>query len=341
MKRSINGWLFLIAVTMLALPIISLAQTEPNVWQGLVEALPEGKIGMWTIGQTPFEASVETVFDETNGLIELGSCVTVTYNLVAGVNQVVAITQLSVDQCIVQSTPIIGTTPTVIEATPTALILDSVSLSGFVELRPNENLGAWVVNGVALEANNETIFILDNGPAEIGSCITIDYVPVGTTNIVIRLQTELVEMCGLPAVTPTVSALETTWRGSVVLQGRSDYSGVEIFLSESLCDTAIFDQPTTLTDENGQFQVITTDIIYQCVRASYPGYLAQQQLITTPDIAPLQLLAGDVNGDGIINILDIAVLAKSYETDNPQADINGDGIVDILDIVHAAGNYQR
>jgi len=334
MKQWVNGWLLLVGIMMFVLPTTTLAQTETSSWQGVVERLPDGKIGEWVIGQGSFETTTDTVFDETNGFIELGACVALTYNQVEGVSQVVTITILLANQCNSQSSP-------TIEPTPTSITLESIRLQGFVEIRPNENSGTWVVNGLAVEANNETLLILNNGSAEIGSCVTIDYVPVGTTNIAIRLQTELIEICGELSTTPIVPAIETTWQGIVTLQGRTDYSGVEIFLSESLCATAMFAEPTTMTDSSGKFQVTTTDITYQCIQVAHPGYLGQQQPITTPDIAPLQLLAGDVNNDGVINILDIAILAGNYETDNPQADINGDGIVDILDIVHAAGNYQR
>jgi hypothetical protein len=46
-------------------------------------------------------------------------------------------------------------------------------------------------------------------------------------------------------------------------------------------------------------------------------------------------IQGDINGDGILNILDIVslvnlVLSNNYES---SGDINGDGILNILDIV--------
>jgi hypothetical protein len=60
-------------------------------------------------------------------------------------------------------------------------------------------------------------------------------------------------------------------------------------------------------------------------------------------------LIGDLNGDGIVNILDAIILAKSFFSTpsslnwNPNADINSDGVVNILDAIilgnHFLGQY--
>jgi len=47
------------------------------------------------------------------------------------------------------------------------------------------------------------------------------------------------------------------------------------------------------------------------------------------------ILSGDVNDDGLINVLDVVlliniVLSNEY---NPLADINNDGVIDVLDVV--------
>ena len=50
---------------------------------------------------------------------------------------------------------------------------------------------------------------------------------------------------------------------------------------------------------------------------------------------PYEPLQGDINGDGVINILDIVQLANMILSDDYQesADLNGDGSLNILDIV--------
>ncbi len=45
----------------------------------------------------------------------------------------------------------------------------------------------------------------------------------------------------------------------------------------------------------------------------------------------------DVNGDGVVNILDLVVVVQRLGTDNPEADINRDGVVNVFDLVQVAG----
>ena len=44
----------------------------------------------------------------------------------------------------------------------------------------------------------------------------------------------------------------------------------------------------------------------------------------------------DVNGDGVVNILDLTIIARELGTDNLEGDVNGDGVVNILDLVEVA-----
>ena len=46
----------------------------------------------------------------------------------------------------------------------------------------------------------------------------------------------------------------------------------------------------------------------------------------------------DVNGDGVVNILDLTFIASRFGKDSP--DVNGDGIVDILDLVLIANHIE-
>lgn len=58
-------------------------------------------------------------------------------------------------------------------------------------------------------------------------------------------------------------------------------------------------------------------------------------------------LLGDVNDDGIVNVIDLATIGRSYGTSvgdplyDPEADINRDGIIDIADLATAAYNYLK
>ena len=45
----------------------------------------------------------------------------------------------------------------------------------------------------------------------------------------------------------------------------------------------------------------------------------------------------DVNGDGVVNILDLVVVAQAFGKDGLQGDVNEDGVVNVFDLVFVAG----
>ena len=55
-------------------------------------------------------------------------------------------------------------------------------------------------------------------------------------------------------------------------------------------------------------------------------------------ITPPKSLTGDVNQDGVVNILDLVLVASNLgQTGQNAGDVNGDGVVNILDLVKVAG----
>ena len=48
----------------------------------------------------------------------------------------------------------------------------------------------------------------------------------------------------------------------------------------------------------------------------------------------------DVNGDGVVNILDLTIIARGLGTDNLEGDVNGDGVVNVFDLVFVAEEMQ-
>lgn len=126
--------------------------------------------------------------------------------------------------------------------------------------------------------------------------------------------------------------------GVLALQGRSNYSGITVASSSG---------EQTQTGADGSFTIASADQL----TFSYPGYLSAQtdvraqlaQSSGTPDqsimLAAVTLLAGDINADQRIDILDLAYIAKYYNSADSLADLNGDGVVNIMDLVLAAGNY--
>ena len=47
----------------------------------------------------------------------------------------------------------------------------------------------------------------------------------------------------------------------------------------------------------------------------------------------------DLNGDGIVNILDLTIIARALGTDDDAADVNGDGFVNVFDLVFVANQF--
>ena len=45
----------------------------------------------------------------------------------------------------------------------------------------------------------------------------------------------------------------------------------------------------------------------------------------------------DVNEDGVVNILDLTLVAQGFGTDSLEGDVNGDGVVNVFDLVQVAG----
>ena len=85
---------------------------------------------------------------------------------------------------------------------------------------------------------------------------------------------------------------------------------------------------TKLTLQNLQFDVITRD-------TSADPY---EITLTIEE----QLIAGDVNRDGQVNILDLVLVAQQLGQSMPAdslADVTGDGVVNILDLVRVAQNF--
>ena len=50
-------------------------------------------------------------------------------------------------------------------------------------------------------------------------------------------------------------------------------------------------------------------------------------------------LPGDINGDGVVNVLDLTLVAQAFGTDSRNADVNADGVVNVFDLVFVANQF--
>ena len=110
--------------------------------------------------------------------------------------------------------------------------------------------------------------------------------------------------------------------GSVALQAWPDPTGVEVTLYDSF---GVVDGPVVVGSD-GAFRLTANDEteIYRVV-AEYPRYLSSEAAGITGvsgtvlNLGLTTLRAGDLNGDGVINILDLTALAGNFNKTTPQA----------------------
>jgi hypothetical protein len=115
------------------------------------------------------------------------------------------------------------------------------------------------------------------------------------------------------------AAFEVT--GTVALQAWPDPSGVEVWLFDSFGHV---DGPVVVGPD-GTFKLIANDEAetYRVV-AEYDRYLSSEATGitgtngTTVNLGLTTLRAGDINGDGVINILDLTALGGNFNKTSPQ-----------------------
>lgn len=126
--------------------------------------------------------------------------------------------------------------------------------------------------------------------------------------------------------------------GQVSLQGRDDWSDIRVNMADQ----------KTQTDAEGRFEMGTAGSYH--LTLTTPGYLSAQaegdlndlsEAQEMIDLGSITLPGGDVTGDNLIDIFDLALIGSRYGRNDPLADINGDGLVDIFDLALTAANYNR
>jgi hypothetical protein len=142
----------------------------------------------------------------------------------------------------------------------------------------------------------------------------------------------------------SVCCSTTPVTGSLFLQGRAGRAGIPVSLGTGITfgqgPYSTFSMPTQ--GANLAFGPVVNDSY--TLSSAQPGYLNLSQPLTvtgqTLSLPPLRLLAGDVLGDGTVGTADLDAIRAAFGEVGASlaSDLNGDGRVDVRDLALAGGN---
>ncbi len=126
--------------------------------------------------------------------------------------------------------------------------------------------------------------------------------------------------------------------GYAYLESRSDHSGILV----SLEGTGL----SAVTDASGAYTFDSVPAGAYTVTFQADNFLdvvvgevtIEEDLVT--ELCGYTLLAGDLNDDEVIDILDLSLCAADFGSTAPAADVNANGIVDIYDLVLIGKNFK-
>jgi hypothetical protein len=146
-----------------------------------------------------------------------------------------------------------------------------------------------------------------------------------------------------PPGTPVTPATATgSVKGRISLQGRINHAGVTVTVGELA---------PAVTKPDGSYEVTGIISLGQyVVAATMPGYLGAQghseiaAVGETKNLPTVTLLAGDLNGDGAVNLFDLVLLCSAFgkvDAAGQSSDLNADGAVNLFDLVLVGNNLDR
>jgi hypothetical protein len=173
--------------------------------------------------------------------------------------------------------------------------------------------------------------------------ITFSDVSCGTSPLTWQ-ETQLEDNAGDPishtaqdgSITPYACSAEIT--GHAMLEGRGDHSDIEISLVDGVAEDTLTaaDGEYTFSDvPEDVYELILSHDLYlsaQVVECSVPG----GETTTMPDVT---LIAGDLDGNNVIDISDLVIGGTHFGGTSAAADLTADGHVNIFDIVLIGKNF--
>ncbi len=144
-----------------------------------------------------------------------------------------------------------------------------------------------------------------------------------------------------PTASPTV-AVSPTPPAVATLMGQVNASKpvtVRLFKADSELAAMVN------ADSEGSFNLTVPAGTYTLI-ASAEGFLKAQGVVTLSEgqastMPTISLLAGDIDGNNVIDQFDAMTIGMGYNTDTPAAaDLNNDGVINLLDLQLLARNYR-
>lgn len=175
-----------------------------------------------------------------------------------------------------------------------------------------------------------TAFTFSAKGLQIGQSAISCQARVSTGNLV------LVTIPSTPVTLVTTSA-QGTFSGQVL-------AGKPVSVTLNNPDSSV--AGSAIANPDGTFSVSASAGIYTAV-ASAPGYLKAQGSVSitngnTITFQTISLLAGDIDGNNVIDQFDALTIGINYNGTAPAAaDLSNDGIVNVLDLEILARNYRQ
>ena len=131
--------------------------------------------------------------------------------------------------------------------------------------------------------------------------------------------------------------------GVATVEGRADDNQADHMITATGVESGTLTATTTIT---GSFFFNDAPADTYNLKADSDGFLSAscEDVVHTTDalteLLDVTLLAGDINGDDIIDITDATAIGTAFGSiDQQVADLNDDGEVDVLDLILMAANY--
>jgi len=188
---------------------------------------------------------------------------------------------------------------------------------------------------------------------QTGTLATLNFKALRDGSISISGQTKAANSSNTPVTISINSAAVTITTTSQNSTAKiSGLASLSTGISPSRASAALLDASGQVViskslEDNGSYQLEAPAGTYT-LRISAPGYLSAKKSVTlaagTPVVvAFVSLFAGDINGDGKIDPLDLISLGAAFEITPTlaAADLNADGRIDLFDLTLLAKNWRQ